>query len=79
MPVAGFGEETWHGCFTGFIHSFSWLFWTSLSPADAAVSKMYSCDAVLKLLRHRLLEPLLVLPDHAGHAVELVDAPFVVE
>jgi hypothetical protein len=31
----------------------------------------------LEVLGHRLLEAPLVLPDHAGHAVELVDAPFV--
>jgi hypothetical protein len=31
----------------------------------------------LELFRHRLLETSLVLPDHAGHAIELVDAPFV--
>jgi hypothetical protein len=31
----------------------------------------------LELFGHRLLKALLVLPDHASHAVELVDAPFV--
>src|SRR5882757_4374755 len=31
----------------------------------------------LEVLGHRLLETLFVLPDHAGHAVELIDTPFV--
>ena len=31
----------------------------------------------LEVLSHRLLKALLMLPDHAGHPVELSDAPFV--
>jgi len=75
--VASFGEERGTGASTGFIHSFSWLFWTSVSPAEAWVSKMTSCEAVLEVLGHRLLEALFVLSDHARHAVELLDAPLV--
>ena len=61
------------GVSTGFIHSFSWLFWTSVSPADAWVF----LRGGLEVVGHRLLKPTLVLPDHAGHAVELFDAPLV--
>jgi hypothetical protein len=31
----------------------------------------------LEVLGHRLLKALLMPPDHAGHPVELIDAPFV--
>src|SRR6267154_1692479 len=75
--VAGFGKEAWHGCFHG-LHPLFELALLDLALATRCRSLedvFLRCG--LELLRHRLLEALLVLPDHAGHAVELVDAPFI--
>ena len=75
--VAGLGEEAGHRRFDR-LHPLLQLALLDLCLARRRLGlEDVFLRGGLEVLGHRLLEALFVLPDHAGHAVELFDAPLV--